>query len=195
MLELNRLTSEYIQSEDRFRLTGEDQAGNALCLWLTQRLALRIISHLINELSISSPEAIQNPSQDHDTSQLLQGVAQQAARADLCTQEPVTSISTTRAWLIQEVDINRAASGAVSFIFNNSAAQTAQKVALGFEPQQLRQWLAILHQQWLLAQWPATVWPEWISGLDSPLNSELDSEQDQEQEPAATTSQTNKPVH
>jgi hypothetical protein len=189
MLELHRLTSEYIEAEDRFRLTGEDQTGNALCLWLTQRLALRIISHLVNELSTHSPEAIQNPSQDDDANKLLQEFAQQAAQADLTPQEAVTSTSATRALLIQEVDINRAANGAVGFIFKDSAAQIAEKVALGFEPRQLRQWLAILHQQWLLAQWPATVWPEWISGLDSEL------EQDQELEPAATIPQTSKPVH
>jgi hypothetical protein len=195
MLEMHRLTSEYIEAEDRLRLTGEDQKGNALCLWLTQRLALRVISHLVTELSTHSPESAQNPSRDDDANKLLQEFAQQAAQADLAHQEAVTSTSATRALLIQEVDINRAADGAVGFILKDSAAQTAEKVALGFEPQQLRQWLAILHQQWLLAQWPATVWPEWISGLDSPLNFELDSEQDQELEPAATTSQTNKPVH
>jgi hypothetical protein len=182
MLELNRLTSEYIQSEDRFRLTGEDQAGNALCLWVTQRLALRIISHLVNELSTSSPEAIQNPSQDSDTSQLLQGFAQQAAQADLTPQEAVASTSTTRAWLVQEVDINRAPDGTVGFVFKDGSAEN---VALGFQQQQLRQWLTIIHAQWLVSEWPATIWPEWISGKAP----------EAEQEPAATAPQTSKPVH
>jgi hypothetical protein len=182
MLELNRLTSEYIQSEDRFRLTGEDQHGNSLCLWLTQRLALRIVSHLVSELSTSSPEAIQNPSQDHDTSQLLQGVAQQTALAGLCTQEPVTSTSTTRAWLIQEVDINRAPDGTVGFFFKDGEQED---VVLGFRPQQLRQWLTIIHAQWLVSEWPATIWPEWISGKAP----------EAKQEPTAIAPQTSKPIH
>lgn len=183
MLELHRLTSEYIEAEDRFRLTGEDQDGNALCLWLTQRLALRIVSHLVNELSTRSLETIQNPSQDDDANKLLQESAQQAAQADLTPQEAVTSTSSTRALLIQEVDINRAANGAVRFIFKDGAIE---EVALGFEPQQLRQWLAILHQQWLLAQWPVTVWPEWISSQ---------SPDEQEQESIVSASQSSSPVH
>lgn len=186
MLELNRLTSEYIEAEDRFRLTGEDQDGNALRLWLTQRLALRIVSHLVKDISTRSPEAIQNPSQDDDANKLLQESAQQAAQADLTPQEAVTSTSSTRALLIQEVDINRAADGAVGFIFKDSVDEAAEKVTLGFEPQQLRQWLTILHQQWLLAQWPVTVWPEWISGQ---------TPKEQEQEPNISTPQSSKPVH
>jgi hypothetical protein len=166
MSELHRLTSEYIQSEDRFRLTGEDQDGNALCLWLTQRLALRIISHLVAEISISSPEAIQNPSQDSDTSQLLQGFAQQAAQVDITPQKAVPSTSTTRALLIQEVDINRATDGSVGFIFKDNVKE---KISLGFPPQQLRQWLIMMHSQWLLAEWPANVWPEWITGKSTKL--------------------------
>lgn len=192
MLELNRLTSEYIEAEDRFLLTGEDQDSNALCLWLTQRLALRIISHLVSELSSHSPEALQNPSHDDDANKLLQETAQQEAQADLAPQEAVTSTSATPALLIQEVDINRATNGTVGFVFKDNAAK---KVALGFEPQQLRQWLAILHQQWRVAQWPATVWPQWISGQDSELDKELNQDLDQELKPAATTTQTNEPVH
>lgn len=182
MLELHRLTSEYIESEDRFRLTGEDQDGNALCLWLTQRLAIRLVSHLVADIATHSSEAIQNPSQDDDANKLLQELAQQAAQADLTPQEAVTSTSATRALLIQEVDINRAADGSVGFVFKDSAAE---KVVLGFQPQQLRQWLAILHTQWLKAEWPVTVWPEWISGQGP----------EPEPEPVGTSPQTDKPVH
>lgn len=170
MLELHRLTSEYIESEDRFRLTGEDQKGNALCLWLTQRLAVRIVSHLVADIATRSPEAIQNPSQDSDTNQLLQGFAQEAARADLLPQEAVAADSSTRALLIQEVDINRAANGATGFVFKDGAGE---KVSLGFEAQQLRQWLTIVHAQWRVAQWPAAIWPEWISGQEPTAAPEL----------------------
>jgi hypothetical protein len=166
-LQLHRVTSEYIQNEDRFRLTGEDQMGNALCLWLTQRLALRVVSHLVTDIATHSPEAIQNPSQDDDANKLLQGNAQQAAQEGLSPQEAVASTSTTRALLIQEVDMNRAPDGAVGFVFKDGPEPTAQKIALGFQPQQLRQWLIILYSQWLLSEWPVTVWPEWITGQEA----------------------------
>ncbi|MFK7863357.1 MAG: hypothetical protein AB8B95_03920 [Pseudohongiellaceae bacterium] len=161
MLELNRLTSEYIETEDRFRLTGEDQEGNALCLWLTQRLALRIVTHIIGSISSSSPEAIQNPSHDNDTNNLLQSSAQEAAKQGFTPQEAVIGSSDSANMLVTEVDINRSEEGVVGFIFKDG---NSEDVALGFEPQQLRQWLIIMHGQWLKAEWPETVWPEWITG-------------------------------
>lgn len=180
MLELHRLTSEYIEAEDRFRLTGEDQSGNALCLWLTQRLALRLIAHVVEGIASSSPEAIQNPSRDSDTDALLQGHAQEAAKQDLTPQDAVVGNSASRNMLVIEVDINRADNGLVGFVFKDGKSDN---VALGFEPQQLRQWLIIMYAQWLKAEWPLTIWPEWISGQAADL------------EAAAATRDPSNPVH
>jgi hypothetical protein len=159
MLELHRLTSEYIESEDRFRLTGEDQSGNALCLWLTQRLALRMISHLVNLIAKGSPEALQNPTGDSDTTDLLQSFAQDAASSDIQAQPAVDSSKATGSMLVIEVDISRSAEGAVGFVFKDDS----NEVSLGFAEQQLRQWLTIVYNQWLIAQWPTAVWPGWIA--------------------------------
>ncbi len=159
VLELHRLTTEYIESEDRFRLTGEDQNGNALCLWLTQRLALRIIDHVVNQIAKGSPEALQNPTQDSDTSDLLQSVAQAQASSALIPQPAVDSSKVTQSVLVNEVDITRSPEGAVGFVFKNGEA----KIGLGFQPQQLRQWLIIMHAQWTTAQWPVQIWPQWIN--------------------------------
>lgn len=161
MLELHRLTSEYIESEDRFRLTGEDQNGKALCIWLTQRLALRLIAHVVDGIASSSPEAIQNPSRDADTDALLQSHAQEAAKQDFTPQDAVVGSNTSLNMLVVEVDINRADNGVVGFVFKDGESEN---VALGFDPQQLRQWLMIMHTQWLKAEWPLAIWPEWISG-------------------------------
>ncbi len=165
MLELHRLTSEYIETEDRFRLTGEDQEGNALCLWITQRLAMRMVSHLVNQISKGSPEALQNPTQDSDASDLLQSVAQEVASSTLTPQPAVDSAKATESILVSEVDITRTPEGAVGFVFRNGDA----RVALGFEPQQLRQWLAIIHKLWMAAQWPSHAWPQWMTKQDLKL--------------------------
>jgi hypothetical protein len=168
MLELHRLTTEYIQIEDRFRLTGEDQQGRALCLWLTQRLAIRIVVHLVDAIATSSPEAIQNPSQDQDVSKLLQGFAQQAAAADLSPQVAVQSSAAKQSMLINEVDVTRGEGGVVSLVFRN---HEDTKVALSFQLQQLRQWLSIIHAQWIKAEWPNSIWPEWIGEKAQPVDS------------------------
>jgi hypothetical protein len=159
MLELHRLTSEYIETEDRLRLTGEDQQGNALCVWLTQRLAIRIIVHLTELIAKASPEALQNPTGDSGTTDLLQGHAQEAATSELTPQPAVDSSKASRSILINEVDISRSPEGAVGFIFKDGE----NEVSLGFDAQQIRQWLTIIHGQWLRAEWPSGVWPQWIS--------------------------------
>jgi hypothetical protein len=159
MLELHRLTSEYIDTEDRFRLTGEDQQGKALCLWLTQRLAVRMISHLVDLITKGSPEALQNPTGDSDTNDLLQSFAQDAATSNIEPQQAVDSSKAIESVLVSEVDISRSSEGAVGFVFKNGEYE----VALGFEAEQLRQWLTIVYSQWLIAGWPAGVWPQWIA--------------------------------
>ena len=93
MFELCRLTSQYIESEDRFRLTGEDEAGNTISLWLTQRLAQRLISFLLAAISSSSIVTTQNPTQDDSAGDLLQEFAQQAATAEL-PQQAAVQVST-----------------------------------------------------------------------------------------------------
>ena len=168
MLELHRLTTEYIQIEDRFRLTGEDPQGRALCLWLTQRLAIRIVVHLVDAIATSSPEAIQNPSQDQDVSKLLQGFAQQAAAADLSPQAAVQSSAAKQSMLINEVDVTRGEGGVVSLVFRN---HEDTKVALSFQLQQLRQWLSIIHAQWIKAEWSNSIWPEWMGEKAQPVDS------------------------
>ena len=46
LLELQRLTTEYVDAEDRMRLTGEIRPGETLVLWLSQRLLMRLLPHL-----------------------------------------------------------------------------------------------------------------------------------------------------
>ena len=45
-MDLHRITTEYIDSEDRIRLTGQLASGDTVVLWLTQRLLNRLVPHL-----------------------------------------------------------------------------------------------------------------------------------------------------
>ena len=45
-MNLGRVTTVYVDVEDRFRLSGEAQDGLVLVLWLTQRLLCRLVPHL-----------------------------------------------------------------------------------------------------------------------------------------------------
>ena len=160
MLELRRLTSEYIETEDRFRLTGEDEAGNTISLWLTQRLSRSLTRYLLSAIPRSSTEATRNPTQDDDAGNLLQEFAQQAATAELPLQDAVDSTLSNQDWLVEEVDINQGAEGIVGLVFKKEGVES---VAIGFEAQQLRQWLSIVRSQWVQAQWPIDIWPSWMA--------------------------------
>jgi hypothetical protein len=168
MLKLCRLTSEYVEIEDRFRLTGEDEAGNIISLWMTQRLSHRLISYLISAISSSSNEATLNPAQDTDASNLLQGFAQHAATAELPIQKAVDSTLSSQNWLVTEVDINQGEKGILELVFKKEGAES---VAIGFDSKQLRQWLSIVRSQWIQAEWSTEIWPSWMATQDEPESS------------------------
>ena len=50
MPELQRITTEFIDSEDRIRLCGECSPQQTVVLWLTQRMLNRLVPHLLNWL-------------------------------------------------------------------------------------------------------------------------------------------------
>eukprot|EP01036_Dinobryon_divergens_P055429 gene55429-74016_t len=45
---LQRITTEYIEAEDRVRLSGVSPSGEALSLWVTQRLLSRLLKVILN---------------------------------------------------------------------------------------------------------------------------------------------------
>ena len=172
---LQRVTSIYSDTEDRFRITGEVNADSTRCLWLTQRLLMRLVPPMLewlNEIARAEGKG------DLGQAELMQDFAQQAAKVRLETQaavpvpsmpDPTAPIKTTPSasasaqlddiWLVKEVDISKSANGVLTLIFKREGASGAQ---LAMAPIELRQWLIILYNQWLKAGWPVAVWPEWV---------------------------------
>lgn len=172
---LQRITSIYSDVEDRFRITGEVSDESTRCLWLTQRLLLRLVPHILewlNEIARAEGRG------DLGQAELMQDFAQQAAKARLEPQaavpvptmpDPNAAIETTPGaatagqqeaiWLVKEVDISKSTNGILTLTFKHESANGVQ---LAMAPIELRQWLIILHSQWLQAGWPAAIWPEWV---------------------------------
>jgi hypothetical protein len=172
---LQRITSIYSDVEDRFRITGEVSAESTRCLWLTQRLLLRLVPHILewlNEIARAEGKG------DLGQAELMQDFAQQAAKARLEPQaavpvptmpDPNAAIETTPGaatagqqeaiWLVKEVDLSKSTNGILTLTFKHESANGVQ---LAMAPIELRQWLIILHSQWLQAGWPAAIWPEWV---------------------------------
>ena len=158
MSDLQRITSEYIEHEDRIRLTGAVETGATEVLWLTQRLLIRVVNHLLQWLEQQSTVAAPDALKDGEAAQLVQGFAQQAASAELQLQPPVQSQGDEQAWIVNSVDITRSPQ-AVKLNFKGAHGELA---GLTLEARQLRQWLAIIHQLWKVAQWPPAIWPRWM---------------------------------
>ena len=158
MITLQRITSEYIESEDRIRLTATTDAEETLILWITQRLLIRLLGHFLNWLEKEAPEVARSSVIHNEANTALQEMAQQSAAANLKEQPAVTPTLNSAALLVNEIDI-KMGEEAVQLVFKCNDGQNA---ALGFTIQQLRQWLRMIHSLWLQAEWPVSIWPDWM---------------------------------
>ena len=50
VIKLQRLTTEYIVIEDRMRISGETRDAGPVVMWLTNRLAMRVVPQLLRWL-------------------------------------------------------------------------------------------------------------------------------------------------
>ena len=93
MSTLQRITTEYVEQEDRIRLSGEFASGDTVVLWLTQRLLHRLVPHLTAWLARQVAPASSIPAVEAAHQDIVQGFAQQAARAQLAPEPPVRASS------------------------------------------------------------------------------------------------------
>jgi hypothetical protein len=158
---LKRMTTEYDEKEDRVRITGEADDGQALVMWITNRLGRRAVPGIVRWLDKDvPPSGVPLPGKGN----ALQSFAQEAAVASLNPQKPVAASPNAKKWLIQSIDI--AATGRhMTLTFHGPPDQSA---VIRFDATQLRQWLAILHRGWTQADWSPLVWPDWIKREDAP---------------------------
>lgn len=157
-LALQRLTSELHEVEDRLRLTGELVSGEPIVLWLTRRLTARLVPHLLQWLQPPS----ENKGPDYHL-EAVQSFAQQVAVSQLTQQAPVQAPvqvlqQPTSQWLIDSVEVARSAE-VLALVFKCGP----HKASLLLAAQDLRQWLAIVHELSRKADWALSVWPQWIT--------------------------------
>lgn len=155
-IELQRITTQYIDHEDRIRLAGEIDSKEAVVLWLTRRLLDRLLPLLFNWLE----------QQEADTprAEVLHSFAQAAARAALQPQAPVQTEAPTATWLVHSVDVIRT-DNAIRLVFRSAEAQMAH-LTLAAKP--LRQWLAIMYEQFRQGDWGTAEWPAWMEETHRP---------------------------
>ncbi len=150
MAVLRRLTSEYVEGEDRIRLSGELDSGEVVVMWLTRRLLERLIRVLVRWCETAW--------HDQPNRELLQGFAQQSAQTAHEPQPPVAGCEVSRQWLVECIDMQFGAED-VGLVFRGGTVEAC----IDFAPTALRQWLGILRQAYRIAEWPLDVWPAWMA--------------------------------
>ena len=167
MKTLTRVTSEFIEAEDRYKITGVCEDGETLIFWLTQRLLIRLINHCLVFLDSKSEGITKNSNITDESRPNLQGFAQQPAEKELPSEEAVVANHNSPSYLIEEIDLKFGDNGLL-LVFKEGMTKQA---GLALNIQQLRQWLAIIHNVWQIAEWPMSIWPDWISTSDQTITS------------------------
>ena len=156
MADLQRLTTEYCDVEDRVRLTGAVTDQAPVVLWLTQRLLQRLVPPLVQWLE-QSGRAL--PRAD-----VLQSFAQHAAQAELIPQAPVRGGADSASWLVHSIEF-ASTDRVVRLTFKGADRHVA---TLTMTATLLRQWMAILHMACRKAGWPLDLWPAWMTETTAP---------------------------
>jgi len=149
--ELQRVTTEYVVTEDRIRLAGAAVDDQTVVLWLTQRLLNLMVPQLTGWLE-------RQGASDLIDSELAQGFAQEAAEASLAPEPAVRAAPDEDGWLVDSVDIHTGTDGVV--LAFKSGDDAIASLTLLTEP--LRQWLGILRGQYVQGGWPTSAWPGWM---------------------------------
>ena len=164
---LHRLTTDYVEEEDRIRVSGASANGDTVVLWLTQRLLNRLVPHLTAWLAAQVTPGAAAPAVQAAHRDIVQGFALQAARAQLTPQPPVPAAAPAASWRVTSVDLSHSAQAVLLTL--KGEGEAAQ---LKLPAQALRQWLGILYAQYQRGEWPTAVWPAWMSAATAPPQSQ-----------------------
>tara|TARA_E500000331_G_scaffold104492_2_gene101306 strand:+ start:290 stop:802 length:513 start_codon:yes stop_codon:yes gene_type:complete len=161
MQQLQRITTEYIDTEDRFRLTGISDSGETMSFWLTQRLLIPLLKACIDWMEHHSPDVAKKTT-DRQSRDSALSLAHQSAKQQLPEEKTVVANSNSPNLLVKEIDIKLGTEGIELIIKENG-----EGFALSLNANRLRQWMAIIYALWLNAKWPDSHWPEWIKNQDA----------------------------
>jgi hypothetical protein len=149
------ITTEYDENEDRIRFTVANTDQQAFVMWLTRRLAERMVPALVAGIK---PKEL-----DEDTPpqavQAAQVYAQLEARLARKPAQAVQAPSYAPQGLIREINVKTAVNGARVLTFRADDMVPAQLVMSSKEQ---RQWLEMLRLGFHKGQWRKDVWPNWI---------------------------------
>ena len=155
---LKRITTDYIEQEDRITLAGLTDKDQTVILWLTMRLASRLIKHCLNllEKETSQPKHVSGANKTSRES--LQNFVQKSAEQQTPQEEAVKVTQSSLELLVVKIDVMNSSAG-VTLTFKQECGSGYQ---IFLNSQQLRQWLGMLFTVWQKTEWPTNIWPDWM---------------------------------
>ena len=159
MQKLLRITTKYMEIEDRIRMNAECSDGDYISLWFTQRLLIRLAKNCIEILDKQPSEVHKIPAADERPHLEVQSLMQQSATTESQKEEEVVIKNNSQSYFIREIDIKHSSEGMV-LVFREKEDKQAMLI-LNLE--QLRRWLNIVCSIWRKADWPMEIWPDWVA--------------------------------
>lgn len=162
MHSLTKITTNYIETEDRFRIIGSASESNDLCFWISQRLLLRLLPPILkwtdeNQLkNIQSDGASKSSINEFALQEARQRFAHESRPKD-APNSPTELLSTSL--LLQEVDLKFFAQN-IQLCLKHNGKNIA---SLSLTKLEARQWILIVHAQWTRSGWPMSLWPDWLT--------------------------------
>ena len=153
LFQIQTFTAHYDPAEDRLRLDAVDANGQKQALWLTRRLADRVIPVLVSHLEGKTPEGI--------PPDLAQGMSQSRARQARQTADTMPAVvaeSGTPTWLCRTIHVQKAQQG-LNVIFTDDVSVSA---VMPMVEANLRAVLDIFLELYTKAGWPSEPFPEWM---------------------------------
>ena len=149
LITLQRITTLYVEDEDRMQIAGEGGDQSVQTLWLSHRLLDRLVLKLVCWLAMQ-----------HDSVQadVLQSFAQEAALQSMTPQPSVNTRLAAANWLVKSIDVTTSPN-----VIRLTFKDHVHEVQLVMQSQFLRQWLIILRTQYQVAGWDVQAWPEWLA--------------------------------
>ena len=186
MINLLRMTAEYIEHEDRIALVGDGGADGVVRLWLIRPMTAKLVPALVDIIKPQHDDpgyadvidTFKQAAAEHQH-QPTPPVKYNAAQAGDVPAPSVKGSSGAKMsaaalpvkqdneWLIREINVKLLNDG-VALTFLAADDRTAR---CGFSEGLLRQWLGILRKVCLTADWVSPDWPEWMreSPADQPV--------------------------
>lgn len=173
MTNFRSMTMSYSKAEDRIHLALALEGDQCLRLWMTQRLARQLVVTLARHLEKTELPAAQEGAQAEagqgsaPTAPRVpaQDLAREQARAvaQIAPSRPTVPDPDVPVWLIKDVRLSlRRARVRVQFSLDVDVQPAAM-----LDRTMVRQWLSMLHRQFVNGDWPLDVWPKWLRGSPS----------------------------